>query len=408
MAKVPPVEEGLNQQGSDATPGGASGPAARVGRAVAAGTLSVGLALTLAACGAASSTGAATKGTGASSAKANVAAARAVIADYLDHPSPFPADAPLSKPLPAGTKIVYIAPKTPTSAAGAEAAAAAAKVLGATIQVVSAGTTASEAQAAAATVLAMKPAAAIVGGMPLSYFGDGLKKLAAAGIKVLSNATAEDTKPFGVTFNYRGAASFALAGRLMADWVIVNKGASAKTVFYGIPAIDFSTAMQTGYEQELHKNCTSCSVRSVQINVATLGTTAPQTVVSDLQSHPDTNVAVFVTDEIAAGLPAALSSSGITGITTIGYAPSPQQLEYIKDGQMTAGLGLDVPTTNWTMMDAVARLILGDSPTDLENAGSAPTKFLTKENLASADVTKGWVAYPDYAERFAKVWHPAQ
>ncbi|WP_344861660.1 hypothetical protein [Amycolatopsis ultiminotia] len=72
--------------------------------------------------------------------------------------------------------------------------------------------------------------------MPLSFFGSTLNSLANAGIKVVSGATATDTKPFGVSFNYRGADAFAQACRLMTDWVIVNKGAKANAVFYSIPA----------------------------------------------------------------------------------------------------------------------------------------------------------------------------
>ena len=38
-----------------------------------------------------------------------------------------------------------------------------------------------------------------------SLFGDGLKKLSAAGIKVVSISIAKDVTPYGVTFNYIGA-----------------------------------------------------------------------------------------------------------------------------------------------------------------------------------------------------------
>jgi len=379
-------------------------PRGRGRKLATAAAIAMSLSLATAACGSDSSDGDAKT---SSSGSADVDAAKAAIADYTGKPSAFPVDVPLSKPLPAGTTIAYLGPNTPTTAAGAESAKAAAEVLGADLEVVNAGQTATTAQAAAATVLAMEPDAVIVGGFPPSFFGKSLQELSDAGIKVISNATAEDTEPYGVDFNYRGADAFELVGSLMADWVIANNGGGQQTAFYGLPALDFSKAVQKGYQDELKKNCPSCSVRNVDIDIATLGTTASQKVVSDLQANPDTDVAVFMIADIATGLPAALKAAGISGISTIGYGTSPQTLQYIKDGEMTAGLALDVPTTNWTMMDIAARMIVGDELTQLEVDGAAPTQFVTKDDLADADVSKGYVAYPDYVSSFTELWKPA-
>jgi len=118
----------------------------------------------------------------------------------------------------------------------------------------------------------------------------------------------------------------------MADWVIAHKGPTADVVFYGVPELTYSKPMQDAFEQEFAKNCPSCKVRSAPIAVATLGSTAPKTVVTDLQSHPNTSTAVFASSEVASGLPAALKAAGLSP-TTIGYAPTPGSLQDIKDGR---------------------------------------------------------------------------
>jgi len=201
-----------------------------------------------------------------------------------------------------------------------------------------------------------------------SLFGDGLKTLSAAGVKVVSISIVKDAKPFGVTFNYLGADEIENDGKLLADWVIVHNGAKANAVFYGLPTFDFSNPLQQAFENEMKKNCPACAVRTVPIDAATIGTTAPRTVVADLQAHPATKVAVFVSLQIAQGLPAAMSAAGLSGITTVGRAATPGNLQDIKDGGLTASLAIDQPVSTWTAVDAAARLVEGGQPTASEKA----------------------------------------
>ncbi len=58
------------------------------------------------------------------------------------------------------------------------------------------------------------------------------------------------------------------------------------------------------------------------------------------------------------------------------------------------------------MADVGARLVIGDQPTASEKAGESPEQFLQQKDI-TFDPTNGWTAYPDYAQRFAKLWHPA-
>ena len=358
-----------------------------------------------AACSSGSSSGSSPSAAGTPHNGVNVAAAEAAIAPYTGKPGAFPVTQPLSKPLPAGTKFAFM--ECGTSACGlvAKLLVPAVKEIGGSLITVSAGTTAASSQSAVASVLALKPAAVLITGLNPSIFGGGLKTLSAAGIKVVTISIAENTKPFGITFNYVGLQATLLAGKLMADWVIANKGSKANVVFYGVPAIDFSAEQQQAFEQELQKNCLACKVRAVQIDVTTLGTTSASTVVSDLESHPDTNVAVFASAEIAQGLPSAMKAAGLS-VTTLGYAPQAEILQDIKDGGITAGLAADFPISVWAALDAAARLVEGDQPTALEQAGELPLQLLEQQDI-TFNPADGWTAYPDYQQRFAKLWHPA-
>jgi ribose transport system substrate-binding protein len=383
----------------------------------AAASLSVVAVLSAAACSSSSSTSASSSTSGSSSTSssspdtgssgsaqgANVAAATAALAPYTGHPSAFPVTDPLAEKLPAGKKFVFLQCGTPFCALAGMSLQQAVGAIGGKFTKLNAGTTASSAQAAASSALALKPDVVFMTVDP-SLFGDGLKNLSAAGVKVVSISIAKDAAPYGVTFNYIGAKEVDNDGKLLADWVIAHNGAKANTVFYGLPTFDFSNPMQQAFENEMKANCPSCTVRTVPIDASTIGTTAPSTVVADLQAHPQTKVAVFVSLQIAQGLPAAMRAAGLTGITTVGRGPTPGNLQDIKTGALTAGLAIDAPVSTWTAVDAAARLLEGGKPTASEQAGDLDEQFLAQKDI-TFNTTDGWMGYPDFTQRYATLWH---
>jgi ribose transport system substrate-binding protein len=330
----------------------------------------------------------------------NVKQAKKNIAAYVGHPSPFPATVPLGKKLPAGKKFVFLQCAAPTCALAGAAVKAAVAAIHGQLTVVPAGFTAQTAQSAAASALALKPDAVLVPAISGSFFSGGLKKLAAGGAKVVSIGV-DNAKSYGVNFGIGDVATTTRAGRLLADWVVATKGAKANVVFYGSPELDFSKYAQSSFVGEMKKQCPSCKVRTSSISVLTIGSTAPTTVTNDLRSHPGTNTAIFSTLDTAIGLPAALKTAGLS-VTTNGLAPGPVTLSYIKAGQLTGGFGLDLLAGSWQAVDIAARLMLnekvpsGEANGDYEFIGPAQIK---------GDISGGWTGYPDYQQRFKKLWH---
>ncbi|MDL4818620.1 sugar ABC transporter substrate-binding protein [Actinomadura opuntiae] len=309
---------------------------------------------------------------------------------------------PLPQKLPAGKKFVYLQCSTPICAAVGMFVQQAVKAIGGTYTAVNAGSTAQTAQAAASSANALKPDAVILGAIDPALFGSGLKKLADGGAKLVSLQIDKDVKPYGITFNYLGTDLSRRNGKLLADWVIANKGAQAHPVLYTLPALDISAPVQKAFQAEMKADCPACKVRVVPIDVSTLGTTAPRTIVTDLQAHQDTNAAVFVSLSAAGGLPPVMKAAGLS-VTTVGFGPTAGNLQDIKSGSLTAALNIDFPVSTWTAVDAAARLIEGAQPTANEQAGVVPEQFLEQKDI-TFNPTLGWSAFPDYAQRFAKLW----
>jgi ribose transport system substrate-binding protein len=335
---------------------------------------------------------------------AGLAVARQAIAPYVGHPSPFPATEKLAKLPTSGSKFVFLQCGAPVCAIFAQLMPAPAKALGVKFVAVNSGNSATSSQAAAATALSDKPAAVLVGASNPQLYGDYLHKLVSGGSVVAGGGTVGG-EAYGVQQAVGGAQSVAHAGQLLADWVAVNKGSSANVVFFGTPELTFSAGMQAAFAASLSQGCPDCKADYQQLSIATFGTTAPSQVVSYLQSHPDVNTVVFASMEGATGLAAALKDAHLSP-TTLGFAPTPSNLQDIADGGLTAALALDFNVQVWMQLNLAARL-LAHQTTPQSNL-EVDMQFLTKTDLQGVNVSHGWTGYPDVAQRFATLWGHAK
>lgn len=263
------------------------------------------------------------------------------------------------------------------------------------------GQTAESVNAAFDAILSQKPDGVIVGSIDLRLWQSHLEELQDAGIPVVTSGVV-DAADHGVEAPQYAREQSERDGALLADYILATYGDGAEISLYRVPELTFTAVVADAFTAEVEELCPDCSVRTVDVAAATLGNTAPNQIVSDLQANPDTTVAVFTVDEIQTGLPAAKKAAGID-IETVGMAPSPANLEYIKDGDEEAGLAVDIPVLSWTLVDQMARQITGQELSGGEAQGMTVVQILSKDDI-DFDPSQGWTGYPDFAERFAKLW----
>ncbi len=350
-------------------------------------------------------TGSAAKTGGGISASA-IAEAKSDLAPYTGHPSPFPVDVPLKTKPPAGTKLAFLQCPTPICALFAQLAQGAAKTLGVPLTVTKAGASAQSLQEAMSSIIAQNPSAVLVPASDPVQFRPAMQTLLSKKIPVVSQGVVDTAQFPGIKGVILGAAAAGLAGKLLADWVVLRNG-TKPSVFYNTPELTFSTLIQNGYEKQVQKLCPSCKVRVVKLPLATIGNTAPASVTSDLQAHPETKTAVFGTEEAADGVPPALKVAGIK-VDAIGFAPDPEVLGYIKAGEITAGLGYDTLTSTWVQVDEAARLLTGEPLTAAEKTDEKNVMQILEQKDITFDPTHGYTGYPDTPKRFAKLWSAAR
>ena len=348
-------------------------------------------------------------GTGASTSPAAgdaalVAKAKARIQPLEQKPTAFPVTEPLAK-LPKGSKIAIIDCGSTICGLFADLAKTPAEKLGMTTTRIESGTTADGVASAFDTVLAGNYDGVFVLALDPALWSKYLTKLNAAHIPVVTSGII-GVDPSKVVAAGAGDALSTSSGGIMADWTIARNGSTANVVFYNTPELSFSEKISSGFTAEMKALCPKCTVRVVDIPLAQYGSGAPQIVVDDLTAHPATKTAVFATGEQTVGLPAALKVAGIS-VQTMLNSPDPSVLKGIQDGTFTAGIGVDLPVLVWSMIDALARSITGQQVEKAVKDGDAPRQILTAANL-TGDVANGWSGYPDFADRFQKLWADAK
>ena len=368
---------------------------------VLAGCGVTALTLALAGCGADTTSEATDEATLAPGAEAKIAAA---LDPYVGHPSAFPVDEPLTTRPPSDATIAYLQCAAPTCALVSQVVAGATQALGVQYTVTKAGPSAQAIQQAAESILAARPDAVIIPAVDPSQYRQQLAAFEEAGIPVVSLGVNNTEDYSAIKAGLISARTTVLAGKLMAARVLRDNG-PVESVFYAIPELDFSAIQEEAYTEQIREYCPSCNVRAVKIPFSQVGSTAPATIVSDLQSHPATKAAVFVAFDAAIGLPNALEVAGLE-VDTIGFAPSPDALEYLKDGDVGSGMGMGLVTAAWTAVDAAARLIT-DQPLAKGEAEDWTVLQLLEQEDITFDPAMGFAGYPDVAERFAQLWGSA-
>lgn len=364
------------------------------------------LSIAVAACGSSSST--ATSASNASAASTTVsagaasglAAARRAIAPYVGNPSPFTVTEPLKR-RPVGETLDFVDCGTPTCALFYSFVQPAAKAIGMKLNRILAGSSASGVQNAMDTVIAQKPAAMILPGLPWALIKKQVLQAQAEGVKILLSGVTGTDGEVGVV--QPSDAFFRQSGKLMADYVAAEWGAKSQVAFYAVPELPFTGLIDAGFTSELKAVCPACTVRTVEFPIASIGTTAPSQAVSDLQQNPNTTAIIIGTGELEAGVPAALRAAGISNVKSLSFAPGPAALEDIKSGTSTAALAYDLVVQEWTQVDQGAREIDGQPLTGPEAQGLPVVQFLTQRSI-TFNPAKGWTGYPNFAERFAKLW----
>lgn len=330
----------------------------------------------------------------------DTAGAQEIVDAYSVPPTEFPVDVPLAAS-PEGLTISVLQCVTPTCGLAAKVFAEAGEAMGAEVSFVKVSAAIADQQAGMDSIIAAQPDGVIVLGIEASAVGSQIEQLTSDGVAVTTVGLA-DVEQYGVQAALNSNESQATWGEVLGAYAVEAHGAETEAVIYNVPELSFPPRVTAAAEETIAKFCPDCTVRVVEIPITSVGTDSPTRVVADLQANPNTNIAIFPFYDVATGLPAALSTADIT-IDTIGLSPSPSNLQDIKNGDLTAGLAVDVGVMFWTALDATARTALGEPLTEAEKVGIPPFQVLHADDV-TFDPAGGFHAFPDFKEQFTTLW----
>jgi ribose transport system substrate-binding protein len=193
------------------------------------------------------------------------------------------------------------------------------------------------------------------------------------------------------------------AGRLLAEWVILNTEGKANVLVLGPPE-SFSTASLLDGIKGAFADCETCKAKYINIPNSDWSTRIQPTVQAALLADPTINFVLPVNDPMVQYVVPAieLTQSG-DRVKIASYNGTPFTLDFVREGKADMIIGENLDWFAHAIIDAEMRIVCGLKPvTDPQ----VPLRIFDKTNIADVGNPATYNAgYGDaYVEGYRKLW----
>lgn len=329
------------------------------------------------------------------------------VATYLKPPTSIGVAVPVSKPIPSGKSIIWVATGLPQAVTILKGLKAAAATLGWSVKSITYDpTNPATINSSLESAIAQKPAAIVLNGLLTPQFNTQISKASAAHIPLIPAAT-PDAAQANVYPVLNTDVMNRYAGKILADVLLsdaARSGSAAHVLQLTVPAVaTYLKPEDDGLKAELAVKCPDCTRDLLNISLPDVfnGNYTHQ-VVSYLQSHSDIKYIVSDSGQLEDGLAGALQQTGITDVKRYGISATNVQINELRNGQPGGWVVQAYQEQGWVIADQVARVIVGD-PTNLWD-GYNLGYVLTATNANRVDPNDP--EFPaDYPTQFKKLWN---
>jgi ABC-type sugar transport system substrate-binding protein len=200
-------------------------------------------------------------------------------------------------------------------------------------------------------------------------------------------------------------------GVLTAEWDVAAHPKPINAVIINDPSLGAIVNDTADGMAQVLSACSGCTHST--LNVTTTQWAAgddPEIVTAYMQSHPSTNVALYVFGDLDTGVPSALTTAGsVKKVWMTGSTADFPQLKNIVSGVNAPGG--DVAFTadplnygSWLAADTMARLSIGQKLPPPSQEGFYPSFVYTVRNAAPY-TSAVWNGPAGYEAAFKKLWH---
>jgi ribose transport system substrate-binding protein len=331
-----------------------------------------------------------------------VSAAQAVATEFEKTPTSISITTPVGKPIPKGKTIDFIDCGIPTCAAVGQSLTAAGKVLGWTVKDIPASTEPAGAQQGFEQAIQNKPDGVAYTGIARAGINTQLSELAKMKIPVSTCCTTDATGA-GLTNIMRRGASSTESGKIAAAYIVSTSAGKADTLYVDLPVFPIYAPYKAAFAKYYKQWCSSCGLSTLEMSATAIGKNAPQIIASYLAAHKSINYVFVVNDALGIGLPAAMTSAGVTGVKYVGSDSTEANFPAILSGQEVATIPASTGEFGWYEADILARAFAGVPQV---NEATAEEQIWTKSNIPSNYASQGdqLALNPNYQSQFKKLW----
>jgi ribose transport system substrate-binding protein len=332
---------------------------------------------------------------------ADTAAAKALISKYGAPLTSVNLPPLKTKPQP-GKTIIIVTNNIPESQYLAQGAEAGAKILGWTAKnIVYDASSPTGLTAAFGQAVEQAPDGVMTNATNTTDYAAAAKAFADKKIPVVTSNT---TDPIGapIIANVADPEQYKLAGKIVAAYVVAQKGDKASVAMFNIPSFPILKTYETAFKDEFVKLCPNCHYESHAVQAGDIGTKVPAQVVSAIQRTPSINFASMGFGAVGTGVSGALASAGLKDTKIIGIQPTTENLTAISSGTEEMWLASPITGMGWKSVDAFARYF-NHEPVDISTTAQLPFVIVTKDN-AKQYMPRAEVKGGDYNTVFKPLW----
>lgn len=253
--------------------------------------------------------------------------------------------------------------------------------------------------------LEMHPVAVAFSGPPEAIWAQMIPAYEEAGVGMIPMFVGPLKESSAIIGNIDGPADNEYAGKVLADWFIVNSQGEGNAAVQAVPGFPVVTLWQEAFEAEVSKECAGCGAKTVETSVAEIGGgTGTGTMVSALQADTALDYAMTYNGVFIPGLDKELTNAGLGDVQLGGYLGTSDFATDMVNGSDYAFLGLNTEYSGWLALDYALRK---DEKTQLDPSETLlPAQLITINNATPelAKITTNYNLPTDYQAQFKKLW----
>jgi ribose transport system substrate-binding protein len=315
-------------------------------------------------------------------------------------PTQIPVTDPITRPIPSGKTIDWMACGSPECTSQTAPLEAAAAVLGWKIHTINAGLTPETILSAWNLAVQEHPDGVLGPGLPKIIYAKPLATLGKEKIPVVNEFTADEPGGGLTAVVPKTPQSLQVQGKAAADVVLGQDGKSANTLFIGSTTYAGLVIAQNSFQAEYSRLCPSCGFAVYNVPATEVSTKLPGDIVAYLSSHPKVNYIVAGQGSSAIGLPQALKAAGLKA-SILTFYPDSTTVEYLKAGLLSGVIMYEMSDVMWQMIDTLARYFAGQSVVPSEQ--TTGLWLLTKSNVSQ--LSAPYALVPGYEAQYKKLWN---